>query len=59
MLRELPKQKEDTNKVKFLCNLANSYADGKDPDIMKFSLMARDLAEKLNWEKGIYLSENT
>ena len=53
LLKELPKQKEDTNKVTLLCELANGYNSLGSPEIMKYARMANELAVRLNWNYGI------
>ncbi|HKO81374.1 MAG TPA: ATP-binding protein [Chitinophagaceae bacterium] len=56
----LKEQKNDTNKVKSLYNLSFSYVAGSYPDTaLVYSQQALDLAEKLNYEPGIFWSEIT
>ena len=56
----LHKQKEDTNKVKLLYNLSFSYTMGSYADTaLVYAQRALDLAEKLNYEPGIFWSEIT
>lgn len=56
----LHEQKEDTNKVKLLYNLSFSYVAGSYADTaLVYSQQALDLAEKLNYEPGIFWSEIT
>src|SRR5690606_65315 len=58
--RELLKQKDDTIKVKVLCNLSFSYTAGSYPDTaLVYSQQALSLAKQLNYEPGIFLSEIT
>jgi adenylate cyclase len=53
LLGELPKQKEDTNKVKLLDGLSGIYAN-TDPDKgIKYAQDELKLAETLGWKKGI------
>ena len=53
ILQELPKQKEDTNKVNLLNRLARQYIYS-DPEVAtKFAQQTLALANKLKWEKGI------
>ncbi len=53
-------QKEDTNKVKLLYNLSFSYTAGSYADTaLVYAQRALDLAEKLNYEPGIFWSEIT
>lgn len=50
LLKELPKQKEDTNKVKLLLGLSNTYSnDNAVSDANK----GLELAKKLHWKSGI------
>jgi tetratricopeptide (TPR) repeat protein len=52
LLKELPKAKEDTNKVNILNNISISYMSiGPDKGI-KFGKQAFDLATKFNFKKG-------
>ena len=53
----LPTQKEDTNKVNVLNILSNSYADSYADTGLAYAQQALDLAEKLNYEWGIWESE--
>ncbi|MCF8449807.1 MAG: hypothetical protein K9G49_08050 [Taibaiella sp.] len=53
MLLELPKQKEDTNKVNLLVNLSYSYCDFNQDTGIKFGLSGLALAKKLGWKKGM------
>lgn len=56
----LLEQKEDTNKVKLLYNLSFSYTAGSYADTaLAYAQRALDLAEKLNYEPGIFWSEIT
>lgn len=56
----LHEQKEDTNKVKLLYTLSFSYVAGSYADTaLVYSQPALDLAEKLNYEPGIFWSEIT
>lgn len=58
--RALQEQKEDTNKVKLLYNLSFSYTAGSYADTaLGYAQRALDLAEKLNYEDGIFWSEIT
>ena len=53
-------QKEDTNKVKLLYNLSFSYTAGSYADTaLVYAQRAFDLAERLNYEPGIFWSEIT
>lgn len=53
LLQELPKQKEDTNKVNLLNNLSNTYSNNNTDEGIKYGQVSVALAEKLNWKKGI------
>ena len=53
LVSELPKQKEDTNKVKLLNDVSLAYKD-MDPDKgIDFGRQALQLALKIDWKKGI------
>lgn len=58
LLRELSKAKDDTGKVALLYNIAINYLETNTNDANKYASMGLDLAEKLNWEKGIVLTAN-
>ena len=49
-------QKEDTNKVKLLTNLSSAYAISYADSGVYFGQQALNLAEKLNFESGIFWS---
>ncbi len=53
LLRELPKQKEDTNKVKLLAYLSFAYRNTDPDEGLKFGQQCFDLTKKLGWETGI------
>ncbi len=53
LLSELPKQKEDTNKVKLLNELSWWYNAENPLEGIKFGQQGLDLATKLNWKKGM------
>jgi signal transduction histidine kinase len=56
----LRNQKEDTNKVNLLYTLSFSYTAGSYADTaLAYAQQALDLAEKLNYEPGIFWSEIT
>src|SRR5688572_4881908 len=56
----LHEQKEDTNKVKLLYNLSFSYTAGSYADTaLVYAQQGLDLAEKLDYEPGIFWSEIT
>jgi len=59
MLKELPMQKEDTNKVKLLDKLSSAYIYINPDEGLKFGQQCLDLATKLDWKEEIawaYLS---
>ena len=58
LLQALPKQREDTNKVTLLCEIANGYNSIQSPEIMKYAQKANELALRLNWRYGITRSYN-
>ncbi|MCD6010556.1 MAG: hypothetical protein K0Q79_418 [Flavipsychrobacter sp.] len=54
VVRALPQQKEDTNKVNLLRNIAYvSYRVGKPDSTLKYAGMQLALATKLQWQKGL------
>ena len=53
LLRELPKAKEDTNKVKLLIDLSHTYYSINPDEGLKFGKQGLKLAQKLDWKKGI------
>src|SRR5687767_8641092 len=56
----LQEQKEDTNKIKLLYNLSFSYTAGSYADTaLVYAQRALNLAEKLNYEPGIFWSAIT
>jgi len=59
LLKELPKQKEDTNKVKFLNSLSHGYCNINPDEGMKYGQLEQELATKLGWKKGIALASNS
>ena len=52
-MQELPKAKEDTNKVNLLAALSAGYYSNNPDEGIKYGEMGLELAEKLNWKKGI------
>ena len=52
MLNELPKQKEDTNKVNLLNALSRNYGNIKPDEGVKYGEQALELAVKLAWQRG-------
>ena len=59
LLKELPKQKEDTNKVKLLYILAGDYSTNSPDEGIKFAQQELDLATKLGWKLGVADANNT
>ncbi|MCD6012275.1 MAG: hypothetical protein K0Q79_2137 [Flavipsychrobacter sp.] len=53
LLAELPKAKEDTNKVKLLRNLSLGFVDSNPDEGLKYGQQELELATKLDWKKGI------
>jgi len=53
LLKELPKQKEDTNKVKLLNSLSYGYSKVNPDDGIKYGQQELELATKLERKKGI------
>ncbi len=59
LMTELPKLKADTNKVNLLCTLSKSFYK-VDPDSgIKYGYVSVELAEKINWKKGLAKSYNS
>lgn len=52
LLTELPKQKEDTNKVKLLNKISAAYARDDAQKGQQYAQQALELAEKLMWKWG-------
>ena len=53
LLREIPKQKEDTNKVILLHRLSDAYKFTDPGSGIKYGEQNMELATKLGWKKGI------
>ncbi len=54
LLKDLPKQKEDSNKVNILYRLSKEYKNNENPnDGLKYGLQALETATKIGWKKGI------
>ena len=53
LLVELPKVKEDTNKVNILSSISYNYPYINPDEGLKYGKQALELAEKLKWERGI------
>jgi len=58
LLKELPRQKEDTNKVKLLNKLSSGYWKIKPDEGIRYGQKSLELATKLDWEKGIAVGYN-
>jgi adenylate cyclase len=52
LLKELPKQKDDTNKVNLLYALSYSYSTLNQQEGIKYGQLGLELSTNLNWEKG-------
>ena len=59
LLKEFPKQKEDTNKVKLLNDLSFGYYSINPDEGIKYGQQGLELATKLEWEKGIANANST
>ncbi len=53
LLKELPRQKEDTNKVNILNDISYGYRHIDSDEGIKYGRQALELATKLTWRKGI------
>jgi len=58
LLKELPKQKEDTNKVYMLHNLSFAYYSTDPDEGIKYGRQSLELATRLNWKKGMAAADN-
>ncbi len=58
LLRELRKQKEDTNKVYVLAELSYFYHTSDPNEGIKYGQAGLELSEKLNWKSGIAISND-
>jgi class 3 adenylate cyclase len=56
LLKELPKAKEDTNKVKLLDDLSYEYYTINPDDGIKYGEQCLHLSEMLKWKKGIEIA---
>ena len=56
LLTQLPKAREDTNKVNFLTDLSYTYYIINRDEGLKYGKQGLALVEKLNWKKGIAYS---
>ena len=59
LLGQLPKAKEDTNKVKLLIDLSHTYYPINPDEGINFGKQGFALAEKLGWKKGIANADRT
>ncbi len=59
LLKELPKQKEDTNKVNLLNNLSLDYSSIDPDEGIKYGKQGVALAHKINWKKGLEAVNST
>ncbi|MCF8448457.1 MAG: tetratricopeptide repeat protein [Taibaiella sp.] len=53
LLKELPRQKEDSNKVMLLSFLLGSVSGANPEEALRYGQQALDLATKLKWDDGI------
>src|SRR4051812_5081478 len=53
LLKELPKLKDDTNKVNVLYLLSSGYYNINPDKGIKYGLQGVDLAAKLGWKTGV------
>ena len=53
LLQQLPKSKEDTNKVKLLNDLSFTYCYVNPDEGIKFGMQSLSLAGKLHWKPGL------
>lgn len=53
LLAQLPKAKEDSNKVNLLVDLSFTYVDTNPDEGINYGKASLTLAEKLNWKKGM------
>jgi adenylate cyclase len=58
LLKELPHQKEDTNKVTLLKDLSYGYSRIRPDESLKYGQQALELATKLQWKKGLAWANN-
>jgi len=58
LLTEVPRAKEDTNKVKLLNNICASYYNASKEEALKYGEQAAELAQKLDWKKGLVYAYN-
>jgi adenylate cyclase len=59
LLKELPKQKEDSNKAKLLDKISDTYSYFNPGQGIKYGIMNLDLATKLGWKRGMGSAYNT
>ena len=58
LLKDLPRQKEDTNKVNLLTAVSFAYITINPAESMKYAQLALETATKLDWKKGIANANN-
>ena len=58
MVSELAKQRDDTNKVRLLNSLSESYMNVDPEQGVKYGMSGLQLASKLGWKKGIASAYN-
>src|ERR1700679_380005 len=58
LLQELPKQNDDSNKVKTLTSMSFIYYNINPTEGIKYGLQALELATNLEWKKGMANANN-
>jgi class 3 adenylate cyclase/tetratricopeptide (TPR) repeat protein len=58
LLKELPKVKEDTNKVVMLCDLTMAVYAAKPDEGLRYGEQALELATKQGWQSGVATAHN-
>ena len=56
LLTELPKAKEDTNKVRLLDKLSFTYSNINPSEGLRYAAKTKELAQQLKWDNGIALA---
>lgn len=59
LLKELPKQKKDTNKVNLLTLISSEYSSIDPTEGIKYGRLGLQLAEELGWKEGIAWANNS
>jgi class 3 adenylate cyclase len=58
LLKELARQKEDTQKLKVLNRLVNEQLGQNNEEATRYARLEMELSEKIGWDKGIGISYN-